>query len=349
MPKLADTLVEGTLGQWLKQVGDSVRSGEPLASIETDKVTTELTSPAGGTLLEVLVEAGQTVPIETPIARIGTAAEAPIAGTASPPQDSPGPAPAPALPRQDSPAPARVPPRAPRMTPVAARVLAEHGVSPDTVPSRSRRVTKQDALAFVQKSTPLTSMRRAIADHMARAWQTIPHGQTVMAADLTPIVAWREQHKDANVTFTAFFVHALARTMDAPANVGVAVALDNGLIVPVIHSAETLSLEDTARAIADVAERARSGRLAPDATHGATMTVTNVGSFGNLLASPIVPLGQLAILGPGVVDRRPLPAPEGGVRIGWQCLLCLVYDRRVFDDLAADQFLRRVVAELVSP
>ena len=347
MPKLADTLVDGTVGLWLKRVGDAVQSGEPLASIETDKVTTELTSPASGTLLELLVAEGQTVAIDTPIARLGAAPD--VAASAQPNIH-----------------PIAEPPRVspPKVTPLAARLLAEHGLSPDALlPTPPRRVTRDDVLAFVAKSfahrepdvTPLSSMRRAIADHMVLARQTIPHGQTVMAADLTQLVVWRDRHKatfqrvyGAPLTFTVLFVHALARQLDPPASIGVAVALDNGLIAPVLREATDLSLEDTARGIADLAARARGGRLAPDATHGARMTVTNVGSFGNLSGAPIVPVGQLGILAPGVVERRPLPAAEGGIRLGWQCLLSFVYDRRAFDELAADRFLRGVVDALTS-
>jgi 2-oxoisovalerate dehydrogenase E2 component (dihydrolipoyl transacylase) len=347
MPKLADTLVEGTLGQWLKQVGETIAEGEPLASIETDKVTTELTSPAAGTLLELLIAEGQTVPIETPIARIGAleraAAVAPISVKPAPAQPTPKP------------------------TPVAARLLKDHGLTPDQIPAQSNRLTKKDVLDHIRHESPppklaeelsaLTPMRRAIADHMVKSRQTIPHGQTVMAADLTRLVAWREQHKSAfqqregaNLTFTVLFVYALARQLasrtDGAVDLGVVVALEHGLIVPVLRHADSLSLGDTARGIADLADRARTGRLTPDETQGAHMTVTNVGSFGNLTASPIIPLGQVGILGPGLVERRPLPAPDDGVRIGWRCLLCLMFDRRALTDLAADRLLRSVVTEL---
>ena len=100
-----------------------------------------------------------------------------------------------------------------------------------------------------------------------------------------------------------------------------AVDLDAGLIVPVIRGADALSLAETARALADAAERARIGKLQPGETRGALMTVTNVGSFGNLFASPIVPLEQIGILGPGIVERRPMPTPDGGIKIGWRCWL----------------------------
>jgi pyruvate/2-oxoglutarate dehydrogenase complex dihydrolipoamide acyltransferase (E2) component len=417
MPKLADTLVEGTLGQWLKRVGDTVRQGEPLAAIETDKVSTELTSPAAGTLLEVLVSDGQTVPIETPIARIGQpaatheasqgvakashGAEAPSRGAEQPShgaeQASHGHEEASraggaashgaeaASRRHEEPSrrdeiasgpmdEPRVgegwpPPR--KVTPVAARLMAEHGLTPEDIQTTSARLTKADVLTFIAREppvvvatprpgdnlVPLTSMRRAIAEHMLKARQTIPHGQSVMDVDLTRLVAWREAHKDAfrdqegaSLTFTVLFVHSLARRLAAhtggPADVGVAVALDAGLIVPVLRHAEALSLGETARGIADLAARARANKLAPDEIQGARMTLTNVGSFGNLTASPIVPLGQIAILGPGLVGRRPLPAADGGIRLGWRCLLSLMFDRRAFDDYVADAFLRGVIDEL---
>src|SRR5262249_48626693 len=140
----------------------------------------------------------------------------------------------------------------------------------------------------------------------------------------------------------------LAQSIEPPAHIGVAVALENGLIVPVIRDAHQRTISEIGEAIADLADRARSNRLSPDATRGASMTVTNVGSFGNLLASPIAPLGQSAILARGIVEPRPLAGPDHGVRLGWRCLLSLVYDRRVFDALAADRFLRRIVDHVVT-
>jgi pyruvate/2-oxoglutarate dehydrogenase complex dihydrolipoamide acyltransferase (E2) component len=333
MPKLADTLVEGTLGQWLKGVGETVSRGEPLASIETDKVSTQLTSPADGTVLELLIPEGRTVAIETPIARIGVA-------TSSSRR---------------------------KATPLAARLLTDHGLTAEQIPTQAVRLKRDDVLAFIeaqpkeeapprakaqprQEAKPLTSMRRAIADHMTRAYHTIPQGQTVMSVDLTHVVAWRDARKRdiPNLTFTALFVHALARAMDPPAHVGVAVAVQNGLIVPVVKDAHALTLADIGNRIADMAGRARANQLRPDDVQGASMTLTNVGSFGNLVASPIVPLGQVAILAPGLVERRPMPAADGGVRPGWRCLLSLVFDRRAFDDLAADRYLRAVADQLLA-
>ena len=337
MPKLADTLVEGTLGRWLKQVGERVTSGEALASIETDKVTTDLTSPAAGTLLELMVAEGQTVPVETPIARIGDAAAV------------------------ATPAEVEAPKKA---TPVAARLLADHGLTADQVRPRTGRLTKSDVLTYIEVHStkddvaPLTSMRRAIAEHMTRARQTIPHGQCVSDADLTDVVAWRDQHKvafekaeGASMTFTVLFTHALARAFTSStgesADIGIAVALDAGLIVPTLRGADQLSLGATALAIAELAARARGNKLELAETQGARMTLTNVGSFGNLTAAPIIPLGQLGILGPGLVERRPMPGPNGAIRPGWRCRLSLVFDRRTFDDFSADRFLGAITEELL--
>jgi pyruvate/2-oxoglutarate dehydrogenase complex dihydrolipoamide acyltransferase (E2) component len=255
-----------------------------------------------------------------------------------------------------------------KATPVARRLLAEHGLAPSAI-GEGRRVTKADVLGYLERRTPkaeprpslvpLSSMRKAIAEHMVRASQTIPHGQTVMQADLTRLAAWRDQHKagfeaehGAPLTYTVLFVQALARALTVraqPVDLGVAVALDNGLIVPVIRAADSLTLGETACALADLASRARAGKLQPAETQGALMTVTNVGSFGNLFAAPIVPLHQIGILGPGLVEGRPLPAPDGGIRIGASCWLTLMFDRREFDDLSADRLLRAVVDNLISP
>jgi 2-oxoglutarate dehydrogenase E2 component (dihydrolipoamide succinyltransferase) len=250
---------------------------------------------------------------------------------------------------------------------VAARLLAELGLEARQISARARRVTKSDVLQHLRSAeaqmptaqlVPLSNMRRAIAEHMSRAYETIPMGQTVMAADLTRLVEWREQRKhdfeqshQTQLTFTVLFVHALAKALASSqtadgVNIGVAVAIDQGLIVPVIKSADQLSLEQTAQQIADLASRARANKLTPGETQAAPMTVTNVGSFGNVTASPIVPIGQIGILAPGLVEQRPLPGPDRGVRLGWRCLLSLMFDRRVFDDLAADRLLRAVIEQL---
>ena len=367
MPKLADTLVEGTVGQWLKQVGETVAAGEPLASIETDKVSTELTAPVAGTLVALLVPAGQAVPIETAIARIaaseetttGDSAQATTADSVSAAVES---VPQPGAQR--------------RTTPLAARLLAEHGLRPDDIgvpPAGARRITKDDVLRHLAAAAPLptegrtrgedvlvplSSMRRAIAEHMTAARQSIPHGQTVMAADVSRLVEWRdsikaefERTEHGRLTLTVCFVVALAQALAktgayGPIDLGVAVAVDNGLVVPVIRGVDSLSLGEAARRLQHAADNARARQLTTEDVQGGVMTVTNVGSFGNLLAAPIVPLGQLGIFGPGLVERRPVPGPHGTLRAGWQCLLTLMFDRKRIDEFAADRLLGSVVDHL---
>jgi pyruvate/2-oxoglutarate dehydrogenase complex dihydrolipoamide acyltransferase (E2) component len=348
MPRLADTLVEGTVARWLTQVGATVQVGDPIAAIETDKVTTELTAPNAGTVLELIAPEGRPVPVDSVIARIGggelsPASEAPTTREPSSGSQTAGPLESPA---------------AMKPTPVAARLLAEHGLSARQVQTRGRRLTKQDVLRHVDghsrpPTEPLSAMRKAIAEHMLRAKTTIPHGQTIMEVDVTEVADRREQEKEAfrqreraNLTYTVLFVRALAHALsdaERPVDIGVAVALDAGLIVPVLRGVDRLSLGDIARAVDDLAGRARTGKLALEETQGALMTVTNVGSFGNLLASPIVPLGQMGILGPGLVERRPLAGPNQSIRPGWRCLVTLMFDRRALDDFAADRLLRRVL------
>jgi 2-oxoglutarate dehydrogenase E2 component (dihydrolipoamide succinyltransferase) len=320
MPKLSDTLVEGTVARWLKAAGDRVAKGEPLADIETDKVASELVAPAGGVIAELVAPEGEPVPVESVIAWIRGAEAA----------------------REEAPAPevevARAPePDAPAL-PVEPRGQA--------LPSSA-------------------SMRRSIAAHMVKARATIPHGQTVMDADMTSLAAFHDREKaafaareGAKLTYTALFVAALARAAarvgpglgiavpDRGVDIGVAVAVEAGLIVPVLRNVSALPLGAVARALSDLGDRARQGKLALSETEGALMTVTNVGTFGNLTAFPIIPLGQAAILAPGIVEPRPLASADGGVRLGVRCLLALVFDRRSLSDIAADQLLGEISQEL---
>lgn len=339
MPRLADTLVEGTLARWLKGVGDTVQIGEPLAALETDKVSTDLPAPASGTVLELLVENGRTVPVDTPLARIGT-------HSATPSRDDREP----------------TPPVKP--TPVAARLLAEHGLEASDL-RQSGRVTKTDVLDHLaarsssqDSAQPLSSMRRAIAAHMTRSAANIRHGSAVMAADLTAVAAWRDTHKSAfaaahdgaALTFTVLFVHALASAVaertSAAVHLGVAVAVDGGVLVPVVRDANSLSIAQTATHLADLARRARSNELVPTDMQGATLTLTNVGSFGNLTASPLIPVGQDGIMAPGLLTPYAFATAHGGITQGLRSLVAFVFDRERFADLEAEQLLSRFIAFL---
>lgn len=364
MPRLADTLVEGTLARWLKAVGDQVAPGEPLAEIETDKVSAELPAPTAGRLAEILVHDGETVAVDTPLARITPADVSPLSpASPQPAAAASSSAPTPASADPPEPATAPRPPDARALTsPLVAAATADapSPMSAGALTASRATVPSLTPVAAAPAGTvvPLSPMRHAIATHMTRSAQTIPRGWAVAAADLTEVAAWRRTHADAfanrhgaPLTLTVLFVRALARTLASArsgpqVHVGVAVAVTGGVLVPVLRNAHSLSLSATAQSLTDLAQRARGRKLAPEEMEGATMSLTNVGSFGNLTATPLIPLGQTGIIAPGTVESEAFPTPEGGVRPGLRCLVALVYDRRAFDDLAADRFLGNYVRHL---
>jgi 2-oxoglutarate dehydrogenase E2 component (dihydrolipoamide succinyltransferase) len=270
LPKLADTLVEGTVARWLKKPGERVAKGEPLVEIETDKVNSELESPVDGVLTEIVVPEGETAAVGAVIARIS---------------DASGPAPEPKA--------------AATPTATAPPAAAGGGLSP---------------------------MRRRIAERMQEARATIPQGACVRELDLS-----RTRREGS---WTAYFVKALAAATGKDA-IGVAVEVPGGLVVPVVREAGRRSPAELSAAIADLAERARDNRLEPAEVTGGEFTVTNLGG-GTLMAFPLVNPGQPGILAPGAVS-------EGG-----RCFVTFCYDRRAYDDWAADRLLARVGEELAA-
>ena len=225
-------------------------------------------------------------------------------------------------------------------------------------------------------------MRRVIAQHMVQSKQTSPHVTTVFEVDMTAVVRHREQHKESyrrrgvRLTYTPYFVAAAAKALrlvpEANArfhsadeesslvllrrvHIGVAVALEQGLIVPVIRDADERNLQGLARAVNDLAQQARAGELAPDATRGGTFTITNHGVTGSLLGTPIINQPQAAILGVGAIVKRPvvrssgaslLPSADDAIVIRPMCYLSFSFDHRILDGARADAFMSHVVEEL---
>jgi len=378
MPQLGESVVEGTIGRWLKHVGERVEKYEPLLEVITDKVDSEVPSTAEGVLLKILVPEGETVKAGTVIALMGEEGEVPEEAIPLPP---PRPA------EEEAGRPARV-------SPVVARIAAEHGVDVSQVPGTGRggRVTKQDILRFIEEReaampeappTPpapeapealpavpgevieLTPIRKAIAEHMVHSKRAAPHVTTVMEVDMSRVVAYREAHKEEfrrregfNLTYTPFFVRAVVAGLKAvpianstftdegivvkkAINIGVAVAVDEGLIVPVIKNADEKSLLKLAREVDDLATRAREKRLKPEDVQGGTFTVTNHGVAGSLFATPIIHQPQAAILGVGAITKR-VVAVDDTIAIRPMCYLSLTFDHRVMDGAVADRFLARV-------
>jgi 2-oxoisovalerate dehydrogenase E2 component (dihydrolipoyl transacylase) len=266
------------------------------------------------------------------------------------------------------------------ITPVVARIAAEHKIDLATVnisgSGRGGRITKNDILTYVEglkKVIPLTAMRQAIAEHMLRSVRTSPHATTVMEADMSRVIAYRlayktefQEREGLKLTLTPFFVQAVVEGLKTVPeanssftdqgillhrhiNIGIAVALDSGLIVPVIKNADTLSLSGLQRAVTDLAKRAQAGQLTPDEVQGSTFTITNHGVSGSLFATPIINQPNAGILGVGAIQKRPVVLSVDGtdsIAIRPMCYLSFTFDHRIMDGALADRFLGRVVEVL---
>lgn len=420
MPKLGESVTEGTIGTWLKAVGDTIDKYEPLVEVVTDKVNAEIPAPVGGILRTILIEPDTTVPVGTPICVIDEAttdvAIEPAATDQTPPTTS--------LPAGDGtevvpPSRARSggSPTGPqdeasllrtRSSPVVRRIAEEHGIALESVDGTGihGRVTKQDLLRHVagrspaepataaapipsatspvriddvspaispldlqpgDESIPLSPMRRAVAEHMVRSERTAPHVTVVMEVDMTGIVALRDRHRAAfrqregvDLTFLPFAIKAATFALrDHPRlnsawdeaggriiqrgaiNVGMAVGLDDGLIVPVIRHADRLSVTGLAHVVTELAARARAGTLGVDDLAGGTFTINNPGTFGSIVSTPILVQPQAAILSTEAVVKRPVVIDEM-IAIRSMMHLSLSIDHRVLDGLAAARFLQAV-------
>ncbi|MCW2962927.1 MAG: Dihydrolipoamide acyltransferase component of branched-chain alpha-keto acid dehydrogenase complex [Actinomycetia bacterium] len=427
MPQMGVSVSEGTITKWNKQVGDQIEADETLLEISTDKVDTEVPSPASGVVTEILVPEGETVEVGTVLARIG----GPGAAAASPPEPATQPAAdaveasasegqaAPDEPEEPAaPAPAAETSGNGKsfVSPVVARIASEHGIDPSQVPGTGNggRVTKKDIQAFIDSGAtaqaaapappaapapapvdtpaaapkqtppsqeaappglgesyePMSAMRRGIAEHMRRSLDTSAHVTSAIEVDMSKVVQIREKLKKeyqsaygVNPTYLAFIARATAETLrEYPwvngelrgdkivtrnyVNLGFAVELADGkgLIVPVVKNAETLNLLGMAKAIADVAKRARDKQLAPDDVTGGTFTITNPGGYGTFHGTPVISQPQAGILGTYAIVKRPwVITDENGadaIAIRSMMNLTLTYDHRLVDGAYAGRFLR---------
>jgi 2-oxoglutarate dehydrogenase E2 component (dihydrolipoamide succinyltransferase) len=416
MPKMGESLQEGTIIKWHKKPGDKVERDETILEISTDKVDTEVPSPVAGIVAELLAEEGQTIEVGKVIARISTGGATVIA-TASPAAD---PAPVVAAPVSAEPAAVKVPVKSEGKrfySPLVKSIAKENNIGFDELDNiegsgLENRVSKKDILAYLEtrktqkvsapapaspavtahapaisKPTtvafgddveviPMDRVRQLIADHMVYSKQTSAHVTSVGEADVTQIVKYRENHKDEfekregiKLTYTPFFAKA---TIDGLTkypmvnvsvegknilrhkriNLGMATALPDGnLIVPVIKSADALSMTGLQRAVTDLATRARSKKLNPDDIQGGTFTITNYGTAGTLFGSPIINQPQTAILGLGAIQKRPVVREINGehlIVIRDMTYISLTYDHRVIDGQLAGMILQAIIKSLES-
>lgn len=379
MPRLSQDMTQGRIVRWLKQEGEAVKEGDAFVSIETDKAEMEVQSPGSGVLRRLLVRPGQDVDVGTPLAILASPHEnidALLTTTEAPSKTTVAPAPAVPAPPQGAGldtaggGSTRQP-----VSPVARRVARELGVDLSCVVGTGARglVTEGDVRSFAAQSQPssagkdsenvdaipFTGLRRRIAERLSLSRHTAADVTTVADVDMTEIAALR---KESRLSYTAYVVRAAAQALRAfpilnaslagdqilvkrEIHIGVAVALDRGLVVPVVRFADRKGVEEISREIDALAVRAQDGHLTPDDLAGSTFTVTNSGAFGSLLFTPIINQPEVAILGMGKVAET--PAVRGGQIVVREVMyLCLTYDHRVVDGGPAVQFLNAVKREL---
>ena len=486
MPQMGESIAEGTITKWLKNVGDHVERDEPLFEISTDKVDAEIPSPAAGTLTDIKHKEGETVEVNTVVAVLdgdGAKAAAPVpearaeqaaattetadaTGQETPaPAEQPAPQPAPLPPTPppqiERPKPTTAERGAPRASggktevkplvrrdeaahkaqtpssaqrgddggatsaedlrrtkssPLVRKIAEEHGIDIAQLEGTgmSGRVTKNDILSFIESGAPapaqrpaaaqvaqqpsvgapgtqqvsvlkpgegdrveqMSVMRKKIAEHMIASRRTSAHVTTVYEIDMTKVAKLRDEHRKGfeertgtKLTYMPFIFKAVTDAIrkfpifnaqvsgdqiiyKRDINLGMAVALDWGLIVPVIKRADDLSISGLARAANDLAERARTKQLKPDEVAGGTFTITNPGVFGGLFGTPIINQPQVAILGVGKIEKRPkvLTTAEGEdyMAIRYMAYFALSFDHRIVDGADAERFLAYIKEHLES-
>jgi 2-oxoglutarate dehydrogenase E2 component (dihydrolipoamide succinyltransferase) len=466
---MGESIAEGTLSRWMKKVGEPIKRDEPIFEISTDKVDAEIPAPTAGVLAEILVQEGETVAVQTVVARIETDASAAAEKPKTPVAPSPGApapqkpatpagappaplAPAPAVPPKTAARPSEAPPSrsmpaaasagsAPdgrsvsdstggngasesmeerlqrKSTPLVRKMAAEHKVDISAIHGTgiSGRVTKNDILGYIESGAgvqagqrgsgaaatapaaspasrapaslppaaavdpwegdrvePWSRIRKLTADHMVMSRRVSPHVNTVFEIDYTRVAQVRARRKKeyadrgVNLTYLAFIAKAVAdnlrkhpvlnsavsgesTVLRRDINLGIAVALEWGLIVPVIKHADELSLLGIARAINDLGERARTKKLSPDEVQKGTFTITNPGVFGSVIGTPIINQPQAAILCVGSITKQPAVITVDDtdmLAIRIKGMLSLAFDHRIVDGADADRFMASVKTTL---
>jgi 2-oxoglutarate dehydrogenase E2 component (dihydrolipoamide succinyltransferase) len=422
LPAMGEGVIEATITKWLVKEGASVKEDDPLVEVATDKVDTEVPSPADGVVSRIIAAEGTVVKVGEPMALLessigqkpGNAAKVEreigrIQQTINEVRQQK---------KEESETSRDMKSRTPAgkfLSPLVRSIAAQEGISYEELDAVSGtgmdgRITRDDVLKLVDlrrkieeppeplpekpvmeekrkpaetssgdEVIPMNRVRKLIAEHMVMSKRVSPHVTSFIDADVTKLVNWRNGIKEKfqategqKLTLTPIFIDALARALhDYPMlnisvdgdniikkrsiNIGMATALPDGnLIVPVIKNANEKNLTGLARAVNDLADRARNNRLKPDEISGGTFTLTNFGTYNNLSGTPIINQPQAAILGTGAIRKMPavMETPEGDViAIRHIMILSLSYDHRVIDGALAGKFLNRLkeILENYSP
>ena len=415
MPKLGESITEGTIIEWLKKVGDNIEKDENLLEIGTDKVDSEIPSPVSGIVKELLAQPNDVVPVYDVIARIETDADAAVEEPKTMEKETepevelkedaiqalePEPVVeevAPEPPVSDEP----VKGDRKYYTPLVRSIARKEGITESELQSihgsgKGARVTKHNILSFLEKRSILSveisemadqvpsapsvgmgdeivemdRMRQIIADHMRKSLDTAAHVHLVSECDVSLMVQYVKEKQTAfqnregfKLTYTPFFVmaavkaiqdfHLFNASLDGTRiikrkniNMGIAVAIDKGLMVPVINNCEELNFLGLCRKVKDVAERSRKGQITPEELQGSTFSITNFGVFGNLYGTPVINQPNSAILGIGVVKKRPIvrETDDGdAIVIRSMTYLSLGFDHRLLDGAGGGKFLQKMV------
>jgi 2-oxoglutarate dehydrogenase complex dihydrolipoamide succinyltransferase (E2) component len=371
MPQMGQSVAEGTVVAWLKKVGETVAKDESLVAISTDKVDVEIPSPASGVLAEILVREGQVVPVGAVLAYLGEGVR-PGAVEAVPGRSREAAWHSPSvvqLAKEHAVDLSQVRGTGSEGRITRQDILAFIDARTAAPAQPAARDVRAPEPATEDVVLPIPRLRKAIAEHMVRSKQTAPHVTQVHEIDMTAIARYREANHEAfsrntgvALTYLPFVLAATARALQAfplfnasytddgivmrtSINIGIAVALDDGLIVPVLRSADRKDFVTVAREAADLATKARERRLTPDEVGQGTFTVNNFGAFGALIGTPIIVQPQAAILGLGKVVKRPVVIDDA-IAIRWMAHLCLSYDHRLIDGAYAGAFLNHIQRDL---
>ena len=385
MPQMGESITEGTVIKWFVAPGDRIERDAPLLEISTDKVDTEIPSPASGYIAEVLVEEGETVPVDTLVCILSEEKPDPAvlkrsAEAAADARDKAG-----------SSAEAENDDKA-WLSPAVRKLVRDHGLNASEIQGTGEggRLSRKDVLNYIEsrkgappaagadpgnkpvsppkgdRIEPMSLMRRKIAEHMVHSKSTSPHVSTVHEVDFTDVDEFRKKHRaewqerGVKLTYLPFLTQAVARALKthpdlnaslvddkihykAEVNIGLAVALDNGLVVPVLHQADKLSIAEIAAGVSALADRARNKTLKPEEVQGGTFTITNPGGWGTLIGTPIINQPQSGILCFGAVQKRVVVVPgTDSIGVRNMSYLTLTFDHRLIDGAVADQFMENI-------
>lgn len=373
LPKLGESIVSATVVQWFKNIGDRVELDEPLLEVSTDKINSEIPSPAAGILQEILAHPNQEMQVGEPLAILsGLEAKGQIAAAESVPVSIQG---------SSRACQANKGEMGDFLSPSVMRLLKEKGLKLeelDRIPRTGQggRLTKKDVEEYVPSLKPvipsyaentervkMSSLRKAIADNMVRSFYEAPHASLITEVDVTRLVKLIQDQKEtflqkfgAKLSVTPFVARAIARSLQAfPllnasleedtivmkkfVNLGIAVSVEQGVMVPVIRGCQRLTLPEISRQIADLADKARKGRLELTDTREGTITLTNFGMTGTMIGVPIIRFPEVAIVGLGAISKKVVALPDDSIAIRSMMWISLTFDHRVLDGIYGCGFL----------